>query len=324
MTNRASQTLRFDEYMRLCLYGPNGFYAGEPAEERPFRSGAGRTSGDFITSPEVGPLFGAVLANALDQWWDEAGCPDPFTIYDVGCGPGTLLQSIHHARPDRPWRLVGVDSHGLADLTVLPDQLDGAVVLANELLDNIVFRIVESTDAGLREVFVSVDNVAPVCKATPMLRDTDKTVAIPVGTSAPVVEAAAEWLSATLASNPLRVCLIDYAAASTVELANRGGWLRTYQQHERGTDPYHQPGYWDITTDIPIDQLAVPHTIETQADFLQRWGIEGLVDEGRAWWKANAHAPDVAALRMRSRVAEAEALLDPDGLGSWCVMTYEP
>lgn len=302
--------------MELCLYGPDGFYRTDLA-------GAGRASGDFITSPEVGPLFGAVLANALDAWWDEAGRPDPFTIYDVGCGPGKLLKSIGRARPDRPWQLIGIDLNGTADLTVLPERLEGAIVLANELLDNLPFRIVENTADGLREVFVSIEDSEPFQSATPMLSESDQALSIPAGTSAPIVDRAAQWLTQTLASNPRRVCLIDYAVASTVELAQRGGWLRTYRQHERGDDPYHQPGHWDITIDVPIDQLPAPTSIETQANFLRRWAIEELVDEGRSWWKANAHAPDVAALQMRSRVSEAEALLDPGGLGSWTVMLYD-
>jgi hypothetical protein len=62
--------------------------------------------------------------------------------------------------------------------------------------------------------------------------------------------------------------------------------------------------------------------VRTQAQFLQRWGIEELVDEGRAAWAAAASAPTVAALAMRSRVREAEALLDPAGLGGFLSLTF--
>ena len=37
----------------------------------------GRAGGDFVTSPEVGPLFGALVARALDRWWRELGEPGP-------------------------------------------------------------------------------------------------------------------------------------------------------------------------------------------------------------------------------------------------------
>ena len=59
---------------------------------------AGRR-GDFITSPEVGPLFGAVVARALDAWWAEAGEPDVFTVVEAGAGPGTLARSVLAAAP---------------------------------------------------------------------------------------------------------------------------------------------------------------------------------------------------------------------------------
>ena len=46
---------RFDHYVDRCLYDPtDGFYAT--------RGEAGGSRGDFVTSPEVGPLFGAVVA----------------------------------------------------------------------------------------------------------------------------------------------------------------------------------------------------------------------------------------------------------------------
>lgn len=313
--------LRFDEYMARALYGPGGFYASEGT--------AGRRRGDFITSPEIGPLFGAVLAEAIDHWWASAGSPEGFTVYDVGCGPGALLKAIRVARPDRPWELVGVDpANDAADLNELPDDLAGSVVVANELLDNLPFRIVERQADGFTEVFV--DETGEVLKpltlepdGPPARNDPHRTmVEMPAGDRAPLLADAAAWVQNTLARNPLVLCLFDYGAPTTVELASRGGWLRTYRQHQRGSDPYDQPGSWDITTDIGWDQLPTPDELQTQAQFLRRWSIERLVEEGRSHWKANAHAPDLAAMRMRSRISEAEALLDPESLGRWWVATW--
>jgi len=47
-----------------------------------------------------------------------------------------------------------------------------------------------------------------------------------------------------------------------------------------------------------------------------------LVEEGRQYWIANAAKPDLKAVKMRSRVAEAEALCDPAGLGSFKVLEW--
>ncbi|HYF45607.1 MAG TPA: hypothetical protein VD926_05305, partial [Acidimicrobiales bacterium] len=65
---------RFSEVMEASLYGADGFYEREG-------TGAGRR-GDFLTAPEVGPLFSAVLLRAIDAWWDELGRPEGFTVYD--------------------------------------------------------------------------------------------------------------------------------------------------------------------------------------------------------------------------------------------------
>jgi hypothetical protein len=58
----------------------------------------------------------------------------------------------------------------------------------------------------------------------------------------------------------------------------------------------------------------------TQAQFLQQWGIEELVLEGNAYWENMKHAPDVAAMKMRSRSTETALLTDNDGLGSFCAL----
>lgn len=347
LVNPEQQPLvRFDGFMERCLYGRDGFYATVGR--------AGRRGGDFVTSPEVGPLFGEVVAKAIDHWWAALGSPSDFTVYDVGCGPGALLRSVRRSRPDRPWNLIGVDiaASALAAepnsssstgteiqvLPELPNNIEGAVVLGNEVLDNMPFRIIEKVADGLNEVFVKTAGSEGESTVTEVLAPysppTDErsstvdfdlsalTAELPIGTRLPLLNDAGRWVEATLARKPARLCLFDYGAATTAELALRGGWLRTYRQHERGGDPYDRPGSCDITTDVPTDQLPDPSSVSTQAEFLQQWGIAELVAEGKANWQANAHAPNVAALKMRSRVSESEALLDPGGLGVWNVLQW--
>ncbi len=60
----------------------------------------------------------------------------------------------------------------------------------------------------------------------------------------------------------------------------------------------------------------------TQAEWLRRWGIDELVEEGKRIWRERASTPDVAAVRMRSRIGEAEALLEPSGLGAFSVLEW--
>ncbi|TPW14587.1 MAG: hypothetical protein FD127_1323 [Acidimicrobiaceae bacterium] len=62
--------------------------------------------------------------------------------------------------------------------------------------------------------------------------------------------------------------------------------------------------------------------VDSQQHFLLRWGIDELVAEGRREWAAAAASPTLAAMTMRSRVREAEALLDRDGLGGFQAMAW--
>ncbi|MCS5679933.1 MAG: SAM-dependent methyltransferase, partial [Acidimicrobiales bacterium] len=151
--------LRFDEYVEACLYDPaGGFYAS---------GGAAGRRGDFITSPEVGPLFGAVLARWMDGVWERLGRPDGFTVVEVGAGHGTLARSVLAAAPAclAGGRYVAVERSdvlrsdhpaGVESAADLPDGPLTGVVMANELLDNLAFRLLEAGDGAWHEVRVGV------------------------------------------------------------------------------------------------------------------------------------------------------------------------
>lgn len=301
----------FDEYVERCLYDPVvGFYGAG-------RGRAGGRRGDFLTSPEVGPLFGAVIARAIDTWWRDAGRPDRLPVVDLGAGPGGLLRALELAAPEcaRHWELTGVD-RATGDLS--PD-VDGAVVIANELLDNVPFGI------GLRTAdgdFVLAVEGEELPSSSWRRSQRAVSVDVPFGRPFPVLTGAAALVRDLLEAGARRVVAFDYGVATTAELAERGGWLRTYRQHQRGADPFHQPGYWDITTDLAVDQLPTPDRSRSQRSFLGEHGIEALVEEGRVHWAEHASAPDLTAMRMRSRVREAEALLEPTGLGAFLCLEW--
>ena len=84
--------LPFDAYVEAALYDPtDGFFTRG--------RGAGRAGRDFVTSPEIGPLFGALVARAHDRWWERLGRPDPFLVVDAGAGSGRLAADIVRAAP---------------------------------------------------------------------------------------------------------------------------------------------------------------------------------------------------------------------------------
>lgn len=324
----AGGAIPFAEFHEIALYGPGGFYT---------RGRAGRRRGDFLTSPEVGPLFGAVIARYLDQQWRALGEPDPFTVVDAGAGPGTLARAVAAAQPASAgaMRYVAVE-RSAAQRTDHPEWVESTdrwpggpvdgVVVANELLDNIPFRLAVF-DGAWREAFVADggDRFVEVLSAPLDPRPPGLPARPPHGARAPLVDRAAAWVDD--ARRLLRagaVAVFDYARPLTAELAARPwrDWLRTYRGHERGGHYLATPGTQDITVDVPLDQLPPPDTVRTQAQFLRLYGIDELVEEGRAGWAAGAAAGGLDALRLRSRVIEAEALLDPAGLGGFTVVEY--
>jgi SAM-dependent MidA family methyltransferase len=328
---REPQPVPFDEFMREALYGENGFYT------RPDGGHAGRR-GDFLTSPEVGPLFGAVIANYLDAEWARLGRPEQFTVVDAGAGPGTLARSILAAGPACADALdyVAVElsasqrerhPDGVTSLATMPTApLDG-VIIANELLDNLPFRLAVF-DSGWREAYVAVDQSGAPSEMLSAPFDPPPAqllMGAALGARVPLVEQAATFVEDArqlLRSGSLLI--IDYGVPLTAELAMRPWreWLRTYRGNERGDHYLTAPGSQDITTDIPFDQLPEADAMRTQAQFLQRWGIDELVTEGKRVWEAQAARPGLEAMRMRSRISEAEALLDPSGLGNFLVAEW--
>jgi SAM-dependent MidA family methyltransferase len=369
-------SIRFDEFVDVALYHPaGGFFAGG--------SGAGRRGGDFITSPEVGPLFGAVVAKYLDARWEDLGRPDPFVVVEAAAGRGALALAVLAAAPacatalryvlvERspvlreaqgahlsladPSQVLGPDPDPEEDrpspvagggplvcrLGDLPAPSVVGVVVANELLDDVPPRLLERSATGWHEVRVTAAPDTPDTPDTParwveLLVPADAAASAAadllapdaaVGDRIPLHDGAADWLRRALDVVAAgSVLVVDYASATTAELASRPwtDWLRTYREHERGGHPLVDPGGQDITVEVAIDQLArvaPPDGDDAQADWLRRWGIDGLVEAGRREWEARRGVADLAALRARSRAVEADALLDPTGLGAFRVLEW--
>ncbi|HMC51897.1 MAG TPA: SAM-dependent methyltransferase [Acidimicrobiales bacterium] len=363
--------LSFSGLIELALYEPElGFY--ETAE------GAGRRGGDFLTSPEVGALFGAVLARALDAWWEGLGRPDPYVVVEAGAGRGALARDVLAADPacapalryvlverserqrarqaellplelpslvlgpvepgegtddDAGPRLAKAKGPLLTALAGLPAEPIVSVVLANELLDNIAFDLLERGDTGWYEVRVGEHlgelTEVPVPARDDMAEQADRLVADPPsGGRIPVESGARSWLRDALELVPRgRVVAVDYLD-TTPSLARRPwtDWVRTYRGHGRGSHPLEHLGEQDVTCEVAWDQLAQtrsPTLVRSQADFLDAHGLTELVEEARQRWREGASRPDLGALAARSRVTEAKGLVDPAGLGAFGVLEWE-
>ncbi len=337
---RRSGPVRFDELVELALYDETGgfFAAG---------AGPGRRR-DFLTSPELGGLFGAVVARALDTWWRQLGEPDPFWVLEGGAGRGALAHAVLEAAPecgpvlryvcversavlqDQARALVHPAVEVRADLPAGP--ITG-VVLANELLDNLPFRLLERGAGGWSEVLVGAGDdealrevLVPASPDVAELADDLAPTAAP-GARIPLQEQASAWLARALdVLDRGRVVLVDYCA-TTAELAARPWteWVRTYRGHARGAHPLAHVGEQDVTCQVAVDQLArvrPPDADRSQAAFVAAHGIDELVEAARAAWHERAHIGDIEALRHRSRVGEGSALTDPAGLGAHRVLEW--
>ena len=320
----AGGAIPFSEYIRLALYGDGGFYTTGGR--------AGRRGGDFITSPEVGPLFGTVIARALDAWWKELGSPSRFDVVECGAGPGTLARSILAAQPEcaHAMHYVAVEisasqralhPQGIESRETMPDGPITGVILANELLDNLPFRLFVF-DGSWMEAFVSQTSAGRFVEVlhTPDVVPSCLPQTAPLGSRAPVQDAAAAWVRDCMSKiDHGRLLLFDYCSASTAEIAITPWreWLRTYRDQGRGTHYLTDPGSQDITAQVMLDQLPTGFSSSTQADFLKQWGIDHLVNEGNVYWENMKNAPDVAAMKMRSRSTEAKLLTDSSSLGGF-------
>jgi SAM-dependent MidA family methyltransferase len=147
--------LGFDAFMARALYAPGlGYYARDSLKfgSLPYRQQDGRTvaGSDFVTAPEISPLFGQTLASQLAQALLQT---QTNTLWEFGAGSGALAQQLLSSlqaldQPLPQYRIVELSATLRARqqatlaafagqvewVDALPEQLAG-VVLGNELLD---------------------------------------------------------------------------------------------------------------------------------------------------------------------------------------------
>ena len=157
--------LSFARYMEMALYEPGLGYYSNPGQV----FGA---AGDFVTAPELTPLFGATLARQVSPWLkDPALAGSGQVVLEVGGGSGMLAAQLlnaldnvgHHEvrylilelsaeRREHQRQTLKSLAPGLMDrvgwLETFPESFAG-VVVANELLDAMPVQLFEwQADAG--------------------------------------------------------------------------------------------------------------------------------------------------------------------------------
>lgn len=332
--------LPFEEFMRIALYDPDGGY---------FATGPLRSvkEGDFLTSPEVSPLFGETIARFVEAEAERIGA-DVIDVVDVGAGSGTLLQPLLRAldRTFRAWAVevspaaLGALAEAVPEATIV-DGLDSipdgrlGVIVANELLDNLPAALAVRHESGWRERRVGHDGGTLVyidVEARPAVAEwADRFAgAVEPGGLVEVQIEASTWVAEALGLLDAGALLVVDYGDTAEGLAHRRaeGTIRTYRGHHLGPDPLLEPGATDITMDLNFTALAAVAReagadleVKNQAEFLTDWGLRDRIAESREEELRLARDGDaMERLEARDAWTSGETLLHPRGLGDFRVL----
>jgi SAM-dependent MidA family methyltransferase len=331
----------FARYMELALYQPGlGYYSGGA---RKFGE-----AGDFVTAPEMSPLFGQTLARQAAQVLQQT----QGNLLELGAGTGKLcaqllleLQKLDALPPQ--YLILEVSAYlrevqretlqqllplellsRVQWLDALPDKFTG-LVLANEVLDALPVHIVQTGESGLHELGVSRKGDALDWEAREIssseLREKVAILDLPAGYKTEIC-LAANGLLASLADMLERgvILLIDYGfPRHEYYHAHRSeGTLMCHYRHHAHGDPFLYPGLQDITAHVDFTAIAEAGVINglqllgfcSQAQFLINCGITGLLQRFSPS-DLTAYAPAAAAVQKLLSPAEMGELFKVIGLG---------
>jgi SAM-dependent MidA family methyltransferase len=334
---RAAGRITFAEFMELALYAPGvGYY------RRPDRISA---RGDFYTSPEVHPAFGALICVQLREMWSRLKRPEEFRVVEFGSGAGTLARDIAAYAPRLDARFAdclaytAIDRARPAAESTVPDRTTRAsqtgprvgCVLSNELLDAFPVHRFVIERGRVQEMYVHMSRgrfcESPGEPSSPLIEERLAGLRrrLPDGFRGEVCIRLDAW-AAGVASDLDRgfVITIDFGHDRDVLYApeRAGGTIRCYYRHTANSDPFRHAGDQDISAQV--DFTAVDDALRregilhigatTQREFLTRLGARDFISRLRQ----ECHSTTEVA---RNRTAMLE-LLKPEGLGAFRVAIH--
>jgi len=265
--------LPFDRYMAIALYEPGlGYYANTA----PKFGHLPQSGSDFVTAPELTPLFGRTLALQVRQALQATGTNE---VWEFGAGSGALalqLLDALDAAGCAPERYTIVDlsgslrerqaatlhthAHRVRWVAELPNRLEG-VVVGNEVLDAMPVRLLQRRAGAWFERGVVRDADGRLAWAE---RPTDARPPLEVeGRHDYLTEIhpQAEAFVRTLADRLVRgaALLIDYGFPEVeyYHPQRHMGTLVCHRAHRSDSDPLADPGQKDITAHVNFTGVAV-------------------------------------------------------------------
>ncbi len=287
--------ISFARYMELALHEPGlGYYAAGAR-----KLGAG---GDFVTAPELSPLFGRTLARQIAELLEPGEA-----VLEFGAGSGALAEVLVAELPEAKYQILETSpelkqrqQQRLGDRVRWLDQLPRnfrGVMLANEVLDAMPVHALTWTPAGILErgVCANEGQLAWSARAAegPVLAQA-KDIAIDIPPSgryeSELALLARLWLRSLarfLERGALLVIDYGFPAREYFHPQRSMGTLACHYRHHVHSDPFYLPGLQDISAHVDFSALArsaAEGGLEllgyvTQARFLVNCGITGLLGE---------------------------------------------
>jgi SAM-dependent MidA family methyltransferase len=316
--------------MELALYAPGlGYYV----------AGATKlgSDGDFVTAPELSPLFGRTLARQIAELLERTGgdalelgagsgmmAADVLgELHNIDCLPRRYLiletspQLAQHQRETLQRRQPALMGR-LEWISAVPETFDGAIV-ANEVLDALPVHLVAwrqngtfERGVGWKDGFVWSERPLP----PGALYDTAQAIGAQAGYVSEIsllAPALVSTLSAALHKGA--ILLIDYGFGRReyYHPQRTRGTLMCHYRHRTHDDPFFLPGLQDLTAHVDFTAIAEAGIdsgltllgYTTQAQFLVNCGITGLLEQ---------HSHDAPAARI-ALTGGAQKLLSPAEMG---------
>ena len=305
----------FDRYMELALYAPGlGYYA---AGARKF--GGGAAGGDFVTAPEISPLFARSLAAQVVQLFEQV----PARIVEFGAGTGRLARDLLDALDARR---VPVESYAIVEVSAdlrerqrsrLADArvqwLDGppsgfaGVIVANEVLDVMPVRLFVRECGELFERGVALRDGALAFAGRPADATLADAIAeieteagpLPDGYGSEIGLVARGWMRSAggwLARGALLAIDYGFPRREYYHPQRLMGTVMCHYRHHAHSDPLWLPGLNDITAHVDFTAMAQAANegglqvlgYTSQAHFLLNCRLLDLLKQERTPAAANA------------------------------------